>query len=150
MADGGQETGLDYWALAGEVDLAVAPSGEVRPKSAEQLRLVGREQARLDLPAKVFGSAYIQDLTRPGMVHARVLRQPGAEATLVVVDEAAVRRAASAAGGEIDIVREGSFIAFVSASERAASLRLTFDAPARRFSKMMGASPMEQPALRQR
>ena len=40
----------------------------------------GRAQPRLDLPAKVFGAAFLHDLALPGMLHARVLRQPGPQA----------------------------------------------------------------------
>jgi CO/xanthine dehydrogenase Mo-binding subunit len=112
----GQPTDVDYWSLAPEVDLAQAPSGEARWKTPDRHRLVGREQPRLDLPAKVFDAAYIHDLAPPGMLHARVLRQPGPKATLAKLNESAIRHAASAA---VDIVREAQFLAFVSASERA-------------------------------
>ena len=118
---GGTASGLDYWTLAPEVDLTVAPSGAARWKTPDKHRLVGREQPRLDLPAKVFGGAFIHDLAPGGMRHARVLRQPGPAARLANLDEAAI---AHAVGGPVDIVREGQFVALVCASEREAEAAL--------------------------
>jgi len=116
---GGEPSGLDYWALAPEVDLAVAPTGEVTPKPPSKHKIVGRDHGRLDLPAKVFGAAYLHDLAQPGMLHARVLRQPGFHARLAGLDEAAIRRAA---GDEtVEILREANFVAFLSESEAAAN-----------------------------
>ena len=112
----GEPSGLDYWALAAEVDLSQPPTGEARAKSPDRHKLVGKSQKRLDLPAKVFGAAYLHDLTQPDMLHARVLRQPGSKARLAALDEAAVRHAA---GAPIEIVRDGQFVAFLSESEAA-------------------------------
>ncbi|HZZ88218.1 MAG TPA: molybdopterin cofactor-binding domain-containing protein [Caulobacteraceae bacterium] len=112
----GAPSGLDYWALAVDVDLAVAPSGEAAPKAPGRHRIVGTSAARLDLPAKVFGQAYLHDLAPPGMLHARVLRQPGPKAKLASLDEHAIRRAA---GAPIEIVREAQFVAFIGESEAA-------------------------------
>ncbi len=110
----GERTGLDYWALAAEVDLARAPGEDVKAKSPDRHTLVGTSQPRIDLPPKLFGAAFLHDLALPGMLHARVLRQPGPAAKLTGLDEAAVRRAA---GADIDILRDGQFVAFISESE---------------------------------
>jgi CO/xanthine dehydrogenase Mo-binding subunit len=114
---GGQPTGLDYWKLAADVDLARAPTGEPTPKAPDRHRIVGTSRHRLDLPAKVFGAAFLHDLAQPGMLHARVLRQPGPEAKLKSLDEAAIRRAAG--GVDLQIVRERAFVALLSTSEPA-------------------------------
>jgi len=113
----GEATGLDYWSLAAEVDLAVAPTGEARAKPAVRHRIVGTSVGRLDLPPKLFGAAYLHDIALPGLLHARVLRQPGFKAKLASLDEAAIRHAA---GAPIEILREGQFVAFLSQSEAAA------------------------------
>ena len=115
----GASTGETYWTLSSAIDLAQPPSGKARWKSQGQHRLVGRSEPRLDLPAKMFGGGFIQDLVMPGMRHARVLRQPGSTARLVRLDEAAARRAAQPA--DLDILVEGSFVAFISSSEAAAA-----------------------------
>jgi CO/xanthine dehydrogenase Mo-binding subunit len=118
---GGEPTGLDYWSLAPQVDLARPAGGEARWKTPDRHRIVGKSQPRLDLPAKVFGGGFLHDKLPDGVVHARVLRQPGPKAKLASLDEAAVRRAA---GAEIDIVCDAAFVAFLSKSERAAALAL--------------------------
>lgn len=113
----GQPSGETYWTLAPDVDLARDADGLAEPKPVGTGRVVGHSQPRLDLPAKVFGGGFIQDIRLPGMIHARVLRQPGPNARLTALDEDAVRRAA---GGEVEILREANFIAFLSASETVA------------------------------
>jgi CO/xanthine dehydrogenase Mo-binding subunit len=112
----GAPAGLSYWDLAAEVDLATPATGEPKPKSPDRHRIVGRTHPRLDLPAKVFGAAFLHDLAQPGMLHARVLRQPGPKARLARLDEAAIRHAA---GAPIEVLRERDFVAFLSESEPA-------------------------------
>jgi CO/xanthine dehydrogenase Mo-binding subunit len=109
----GRATGLDYWSLAGEVDLAREPTGEAPLKTPDRMRIVGESEPRLDLPPKVFGAAFLHDLTLPGLRHARVLRQPGPQARLVSFDEAAVRRAAP----DVDILIDHAFVALICETE---------------------------------
>ena len=117
----GAPSGLDYWKLAPDVNLNVAPQGTARWKTADRHRLIGTSVPRVDLPSKVFGGGFIQDLAFENVTHARVLRQPGYAATPAALDETAIRKAA---GAEIDILIDKAFIAFLSKSERAASLAL--------------------------
>ena len=114
----GAPSGLDYWKLAAGVNLNRAPSGTARWKTPDRHRLVGKSEPRLDLPPKVFGGAYISDLPQKDVTHARVLRQPGFKATLAALDEAAIRKAA---GADVEILIEKSFVAFLSKSEHAVS-----------------------------
>ena len=65
---------------------------------------------RRDLPAKVAGAAFVHDMVRPDMLHARILRQPCRGARLVSINEDALRRAER---GDFQIVRVGEFVAFV-------------------------------------
>ncbi len=109
----GQPTGLDYWALAAEVDLAREATGQATLKTVDQMDIVGQSVPRPDLPSKVFGAAFLHDIALPGMRHARVLRQPGPAAKLQSLDEAAVRRAVP----EVDILIDGAFVAFICDAE---------------------------------
>jgi CO/xanthine dehydrogenase Mo-binding subunit len=118
---GGRPTGLTYWTMAGDVDLDVAPTGEVEPKSPDGYRIVGRSKPRLDLGPKLFGAAFIHDVLPENVLHARVLRQPGAKAKLKSLNEAAIKKAA---GGDVEIFREGEFVAVLSPSEAAAGAAL--------------------------
>lgn len=110
----GEPTGLSYWSVAGEVDWSREASGRASAKPVERYSVVGQNAARRDLPAKVAGAAYLHDMAPDDVWHARTLRQPGPGAELAALDEDAIRRAAR---GDIEIVREGSFVAFVSADE---------------------------------
>jgi CO/xanthine dehydrogenase Mo-binding subunit len=107
---------VTYWQLAPEVSLAREATGQVRPKPADELKTVGKTLPRLDLPAKISGAAYIQDLEFPGMLHGRVVRPPSYRARLVSLDDASVR----AMPGVQVVVREGSFIGVVAAREEQA------------------------------
>ena len=115
MLRGGETTGQDYWSLAASVSLARDVSGRAPPKPHAQHRIVGTAAPRVDLPAKVHGGGFIQDLVLPGMVHARVVRQPRPDARLVSFEEAAVRSA-----GATQIVRRGNFLAVIAEDETAA------------------------------
>ncbi|HZZ32740.1 MAG TPA: molybdopterin cofactor-binding domain-containing protein [Phenylobacterium sp.] len=109
----GRPTGIDYWSLAGEVDLAREPTGEALLKTPDRMRIVGQSEPRLDLPPKLFGAAFLHDLTLPGLRHARVLRQPGRQARLKSLDEAAVRRAVP----DVDILVDHAFVALICDTE---------------------------------
>ena len=113
---GGAATGLDYWHVAPDIDLSADATGAVPPKPVAEHRIVGQDILRLDLPAKLTGSGFIQDIDMPGMLHARTLRQPGRDATLLQLDEGAIRRAA---GDGVLIVRRENFVAFAGDDETA-------------------------------
>jgi len=113
----GVATGEDYWTLASAISLAAEATGAARRKPASTYQVVGENAARLDLPAKVFGApVFVHDMTLPGMVHARAVRQPRRGATIASIDQAAIHRAAR---GPVDIVRHGNFLAIVGADETA-------------------------------
>ncbi|MBI3044804.1 MAG: xanthine dehydrogenase family protein molybdopterin-binding subunit [Betaproteobacteria bacterium] len=107
---------VTYWQLAPEVDFAREATGQVRPKAREDLRLVGERLPRLDIPAKVSGAAFLQDLDLPGMLHGRVVRPPAYRARLVSLDDARAR----AIAGVRAVVREGSFLGVVAEREEQA------------------------------
>src|SRR5476649_2643537 len=91
----GAATGQDYWTLAGAVNLAVKATGSGARKAIVDFKNIGASSARLDLPAKIFGSAaFIHDMQLDGMLHARVVRQPNRGAKFGAIDEAAIKRAA--------------------------------------------------------
>jgi len=111
---GDTPTGHDYWNFASTEDFALDIEGRATPKPHTAYRVVGKPVPRRDLPAKVAGAAFIHDMVRPDMLHARILRQPYRGAKLASLDEAAVRRAER---GDFRIVRTGEFVAFVGADE---------------------------------
>jgi len=110
----GSPTGHDYWNFSTAEDFAPDIEGTATPKPHTAYRVVGKPVPRRDLPAKVSGAAFIHDMVRPDMLHARILRQPCRGAHLASFDEAAVRRAER---GAFRVVRVGDFLAFVGADE---------------------------------
>ena len=86
-------TGHDYWNFSGDEDFAADITGTATPKNPDSYKIVGQPVPRTDLEAKVSGAAFVHDMVRPDLLHARILRQPSREATLAAFDEAAVRRA---------------------------------------------------------
>jgi CO/xanthine dehydrogenase Mo-binding subunit len=113
-------TGQDYWTLAGAVNLAVKATGSGARKAIADLKHIGESAERLDLPDKIFGKAvFIHDMQLPGMVHARVVRQPNRGATIDKIDQKAIQRAAK---GKVDFVRSGNFLAIVGDDETAVDL----------------------------
>jgi CO/xanthine dehydrogenase Mo-binding subunit len=114
MLRGEEATRQDYWTLAASVVLARDATGAVAPKPNARHRVVGSDAPRRDLPAKIHGGGFMQDLALPGMLHARVVRQPRPDAQLASFDDAAMRRA-----GAAQIVRRGNFLAAVAEDEAA-------------------------------
>ena len=115
----GVATGLDYWKLAGSIDLTAKATGIARLKTATERRLIGRSLSRVDLAAKVTGAAqcFIHDFLPPDVRHARILRQPWPEAQLQGPSDAAMRALLSPSD---QLIRVNAFLAVVSDSERAA------------------------------
>jgi nicotinate dehydrogenase subunit B len=107
----GAPTGHDYWSLAPRVVLARDATGIVAPKPRAKHRLVGTSTPRRDLPEKLAGRGFVHDLVLPGMLHARVLRQPRPGATLATVNEAALARHGAR------LVRSGDFAAILAPTE---------------------------------
>ncbi len=113
ITQAGAPTGQDYWSLAPAVDLSRGATASTKPKSTHSE--IGRNAPRVDLGGKLFGApSFVHDMAVDGMVHARVVRQPRRGAAIAALDEAAIRRAAK---GEIDILRDGNFVAILGADE---------------------------------
>jgi CO/xanthine dehydrogenase Mo-binding subunit len=60
------------------------------------------------------GHRYTPDLTRPGMLHGRVIRPDGYTGTLAALDDAAARALPG-----VTVVRDGDFVGVVAPTERA-------------------------------
>lgn len=107
---------VTYWELSQEVDLACEATGQVRPKHTEELRLIGKTLQRIDIPKKVAGSGFIQDIELPQMLHGRVARPPSYRAQLVSVDDAPVR----VMPGVRAVIRDGRFLGVIAEREEQA------------------------------
>ena len=98
-----------YWALADDALLDRDATGE-----PEALAATGAGLARIDLPDKVFGRPrFIHDLALLGLLHGRIVRPPGPGAELLSMHDGATR----ACAGVLAVVRDGSMIGIVAATE---------------------------------
>jgi CO/xanthine dehydrogenase Mo-binding subunit len=102
----GKPSGLDYWQVARDVDWKRPITGTAPFNPLESSTFLGKNVARLDLPAKVAGPAFIHDFELPGMLHGRVLRPPAYGARLGSLDQSAVERLP----GVVKIWRSGDFV----------------------------------------
>ena len=112
IADDGSSVG--FGELVGNEVLHVAAKPTSNFKEPSTYTVVGKQVARVDIPAKVTGGvAYVHDLRLPGMVHARVVRPPTYGARLAEVDA----RNVETMPGVLKVVRDGSFLAVIAGRE---------------------------------
>ena len=135
---GGAATGLDWWSLASRLDLGREVRGTAPVKRAAEHRQIGHDLPRRDLPAKLFGAAFIHDLAPAPLLHARVVRAPRRFAHLASLDEAALRRAARE---PVEVLREGEFLAVLAPGEQAVARASTW---ARERLTWSGGDALEQ------
>jgi nicotinate dehydrogenase subunit B len=105
----GHNEGVSYWELASKVNLARSSTELPRPA------LIGGSvdhegTRRLDLEAKLHGTAFIQDMSLPGMRYGRVLRGAHPLDRLQSFD----RDEIMALPGIVDVVVDGSFMGVVA------------------------------------
>lgn len=83
---------------------------DVRWNDPKTSRYLGKSVPRLDGPGKVTGAAkYTYDMVLPGMLHAKVLRCPHANARVVSIDASAAQRMPGVHAVITDIAGAGRF-----------------------------------------
>ena len=132
---GAPERRVTYAELVGGKRFDVKMSGKIKPKDASLYQLVGKPLPREDVALKVTARyAYMVDFKLPGMLHARVIRPPQANAKLLGYN------AKQKLPGLVKVVTSGDFVAVVCKREEQAinaarELKLTWSTPAPMFSK---------------
>ncbi|OZI19955.1 aldehyde dehydrogenase [Bordetella genomosp. 9] len=105
---------LTYGEAVAGLDLHRAAQPESSLKDPRTHTVLGQSMPRVDIPGKVTGGAsYVQDMRLPGMVHARVVRQPSYGARLIKADFDGVQ----AMPGVIKVVHDGNYLAVVAQDE---------------------------------
>ena len=113
-APGGRS--LSYGDLTKGQKLTGTVAAEPAVTPADRWTVRGAAQKKVDGRACVTGRhEYTPDLTRPGMLHARVIRPDSYGATLVSADD---RRARAMAG--VTVVRDADLLAVIAPNERIA------------------------------
>jgi CO/xanthine dehydrogenase Mo-binding subunit len=112
VSGGGQS--VSYATLIGGKLFNLAQTGKATPKPYTAYKIVGTSVPRFDIPDKVFGKfTYTQDIKVPGMVHARVVRPPTLDSTLVKVEGFPN----GTPPGVLQVVTKGNYVAVVATTE---------------------------------
>jgi CO/xanthine dehydrogenase Mo-binding subunit len=108
---------LSFAQLIGGRTFALKVDPAVALKDPKTYTIVGTPVPRLDIPAKIFGTfTFVQDVKRPGMVHARVVHPAAVGAKLRSWNDASCRKIP----GYLRAVRKGDLLAVVAENEWAA------------------------------
>jgi isoquinoline 1-oxidoreductase len=93
--------------------LKQTPPADVQVTRVSEWKVLGTDVARPNCRDLITGShKYPSDITRPGMLHGRILRPPSYGATLTEIDLAP----AKAIEGVASVVRDGSFVGVAATS----------------------------------
>jgi isoquinoline 1-oxidoreductase len=121
---------IGYGELTAGRKLAGVVAADATPAPVDRWALRGTAPKKVDGRAFVTGRhQYTPDMTRPGMVHGRVVRPAGYAGTLVSVDDSAARAMTG-----VTVVRDGEFLGVTAPTERdvrraAAAVRAQWKAP---------------------
>jgi CO/xanthine dehydrogenase Mo-binding subunit len=106
---------VSYGDLVGGRLFNIAQTGKAVPKPYTAYKIVGTSVPRFDIPDKVFGKfTYTQDVRVPGMLHARVVRPPTLDSTLVKIDGF---RGGKTPADVVKVVQKGNYVAVVAKTE---------------------------------
>ena len=87
----------------------------------DQYKIVGKNFPRRDIPRKLTGEPiYVQDMRMDNMTHARIVRPPNYDSTLISVDTAAIEKMP----GVIKVVHENNYLAVIAEGEYQAVLAM--------------------------
>jgi len=102
---------VTYWECAAEA--SDSPPAGAGVKASGPSKVVGKNAPRIDLPAKVAGKpAYVQDMTLPEMLFARIVRPARPFSSLTSLPELKLEGAT--------LVRDGSFVGVLAEREELA------------------------------
>ncbi|HEY1610138.1 MAG TPA: molybdopterin cofactor-binding domain-containing protein [Paraburkholderia sp.] len=111
------ERRVGYGELIGTRRFEREVSGTVKPKRPDQYRIVGKPQARIDIPRKVTGQfTFMQDVRIPGMLHGRMVRPPSHGASVLAIDASSIAHLP----GVVQIVRCADSVGVVCEREEQA------------------------------
>jgi nicotinate dehydrogenase subunit B len=103
-----------YGVLVGTTLLHVEAQPVSKLRDPKTFRVMNTSYPRVDIPPKVTGGAiYVQDMSLPGMLHARVVRPPSYGAKLKTADFSTIEQLP----GVVKVVRDGNFLAVVAERE---------------------------------
>jgi nicotinate dehydrogenase subunit B len=108
---------LTYAQLIGQQQILLTSDAKVAVKAPGDYTVVGTAVPRVDLPDKFLATfTYMQDVRVEGMLHARVVRPNGRNATFGSMDQSL----AQAVPGFVQVVQKRDFVGVVATDEWAA------------------------------
>ncbi len=112
-----QSRGLTFAELLAGQEVVREIAAETPLKAASEFSVMGTRTRRVDAVERVTGQAvYAQDVIRPGMLYARVLRPPAYGAQMVSLDDSLARRMP----GVVGVVNEGDLVAVLAETDQQA------------------------------
>jgi isoquinoline 1-oxidoreductase len=118
-ADPGRK--FSYGELVGPDTIEQEIDEEVTLTGPSEFTVMGKDARRIDAEPRVTGrAAYAQDVLRPGMLFARILRGPSFGSTLVQADTSLAERMP----GVVSVVREGDLVAVLAEDDESADRAL--------------------------
>jgi len=127
---GNPSQSVSYATLIGGKPFGAPVTGKAVPKPYTAYKIVGTSVPRIDVPDKVFGNfTYTQDIRVAGMLHARVVRPPTLDSTLVKVDGFPGGKDPA---GLVQVFQKANYVAVIAktewqAIEAARSLKVTWN-----------------------
>jgi CO/xanthine dehydrogenase Mo-binding subunit len=111
---------LSYAQLIAGQQIQLASNANVQVKSPSAYSIVGQPVPRIELPEKFTAEfTYVADLALPNMLHGRVIRPSGRNATVDSIDPISVQ-AAQSIPGFLKVIRLGNFVGVIATDEWAA------------------------------
>ncbi len=108
---------VSYGDLVDGLDLNMEATGTAELIPISEHRYIGQSIPRIDIPAKVMGTPiFVQEMNPESVVYGAVARPPNYKASLIDADLAAIE----ALPGVIKVVRNGSFLGVVAATQQQA------------------------------
>jgi nicotinate dehydrogenase subunit B len=108
---------LTYGELVAGQEIERDIAEDVALTPADEFTVMGRPQQRLDAVDRVMGrTKYSQDITVPGMVHAKIIRPPSFGARLVEADLSVAERMP----GVVAVVRDENLLAVLAETDEQA------------------------------
>ena len=111
---------IKYGALVTNQQIQLTTNAGVAVKDPTNYTVVGSPVPRIDIPTKfTAGFTYVQDITVPGMLHARVIHPASRNSNFSSLDPTSLA-AVQAVPGFLQVVQQGNFVAVLATSEWAA------------------------------
>ena len=120
VTDTGTGRTISYAQLLDGPGTAMAADSAAPIAAPSTYEIVGQPVPRAELPGKLTAQfRYVQDITVAGMLHGRVIRPSGRNASFGSFDSASLAKARSIPGF-VRVVRQGNFVGVVAKTEWAA------------------------------